>query len=253
MTAIEDNDERELMKCLTRLCRLGPILPSSGGANAVGKTLQEQLGIKHTTNRKNSLFNYTITATTAKPSSGGRTNLFASVPDWKNSVYKNTTELAQTFGREDLSRGYEKSLFCTVTSLAPNGFGLFLKVNPAASTLEEWYVNDKDNRPVVAWDVAKLNDKLNSQSKTAIVTALPVEVGGERAFHYRYVDLLGSTQPKSFLELLEDGMITIDHCISLKVGSSSAREQGPLFKVRADARSELYSDVKRIDLMDYDA
>ena len=95
-----------------------------------------------------------------------------------------------------------------------------------------------------------LNNKLASLEKTAIVTALPVNIGGKKGFHYRYVDLLEKPELINFLELLESGAITIDHLISIKVGQKAAREQGPLFKVRANAREDLYKNIKRIDLMD---
>lgn len=250
MTDQFNNDEAALLKVLSRLSKLGPVVPQGRGANAVGKTLQHLLGIVHSTTSRNSLFNHTITATASRPNSAGRTNLFACVPDWKTSVYKSSKSLVERFGREDLSRDYSKSLFCTSTTLSPNGFGLILKVVPEKKILEEWFVSEETECPVVSWDVSILEAKLASQGNTAIVTALPVIVDDKRAFHYRYVDLLGPPDLNAFFALIEDGAITIDHCISIKVGKDVAREQGPLFKVRGDSRGELYKDVKRFDLMD---
>lgn len=245
-----DIDEEEILVVLSSLAKLGPIEAPGRGSNVVGKILQDKLGIEHSTTNRNTLFGYTVTATTARPNSGSRTNLFACVPDWKSSVLKSSKELVEKIGREDLSRGYAKSLFCTTTSLRSNGFGLTLKVDPESRILEEWVDSCGEERPLVSWDVSKLERKLADLGKTAIVTALPVDMNGKKAFHYRYVDLLGMPEMRSFLELLENGAITIDHCISVKIGKSVAREQGPLFKVRADCREELYRNVKRIDLMD---
>ncbi len=244
-----DKDEEDILKVLGQLSKLGPIEATAIGSNVVGKILQEKLGIEHRTTSRNTLFNYTVTATTAQMNSGSRTNLFACVPDWGLSVIKSSKGLAERFGREDIPRGYDRSLFCTTTSLGANGFGLILKVSPENRTLEEWELSDGEMNPMVAWDVSKLERKLADLGKTAIVTALPIEINGERAFHYRYVDLLGFPDVGSFLELLQNGAITIDHCISIKTGTSVAREQGPLFKIRADSREELYRNVKRIDLM----
>lgn len=243
-------DEDNLLLALAGLAKKGPIVPVSKGSNAVGKTMQDALGIQHMTAKRNSLFNYTVTATAARSSSSARTNLFACVPNWKSSTYKSSKELVEKFGREDLAKGYEKSLFCTTTSQAPNGFGLVLSVDPRERLLDEQFDFEGSRSPVASWDVDKLEAKLASLGKTAIVTALSVEVGNKAAFQYRYVDLLGRPDTGAFLEMLQDGSITIDHCISMKVGSEVAREQGPLFKIRADSRSELYSDVKRIDLLD---
>jgi hypothetical protein len=248
MSRYVDKDEERLLDALSSLAKLGPIEASGGGPNVVGKILQDKLGIRHSTTKRNTLFNYTVTSTSARLNSGGRTNLFACVPDWKSSVLKSSKELVEKLGREDLSRGYARSLFCTTTSHGPNGFGLFLKVDPDKRTLEEWAGSSGGERLVV-WDVARLEKKLASLGKTAIVTALPIDINGKKAFQYRYVDLLGLPEISSFLDLLENGSITIDHCISIKLGKTAAREQGPLFKVRAQAREELYRDVKRIDLM----
>jgi hypothetical protein len=245
-----NQDEKQLLQALGELSKLGPIEAVGKGANAVGKTLQKSLGIIHSTKSRNSLFNYIITSTTSGHNSSGRTNLFACVPDWSASNFKSSKELVETFGREDLSRGYKKSLFCTSTSEGANGFGLFLKVNSENKELQEWFESTDNNSHLVSWDIEKLKSKLSCLSKTAIVTALPINLSGKLAFHYRYVDLLEQPSVNSFLEMLKDGSITIDHCISIKEGKTSAREQGPLFKVRAQSRGELYSKAKRIDLME---
>lgn len=245
-----NTDEEKLLDALSSLSKKGPIEALGTGPNSVGKTLQNALGIEHSTSARNSLFNYTITGTTSAATSGGRTNLFACVPDWRTSNLKSSTELAEVFGREDVARGYSKSLFCTSTSIGPNGFSLVLKVDALAMSLEEWCVSEGTERSIVAWDVARLQSKLESLKKTAIITALPIIQGNRTAYHYRYVDLLESPEVVDFFDLLENGSITIDHCISMKVGATSAREQGPLFKIRADCRGDLYKRIKRLDLMD---
>ena len=243
-------DEEKLLEALSSLSKKGPIEQVGRGANSVGKTLQKALGIEHSTTSRNSLFNYVITSTTSAATSGGRTNLFACVPDWRISNLKSSKELVDKFGREDLEKGYSKSLFCTSTSAGPNGFGLVLKVDASAMNLEEWLVSGSTEKQIVAWDVTRLQTKLESLKKTAIITALPVSQRNRTAYHYRYVDLLENPEVGNFLDMLENGSITIDHCISIKEGATSAREQGPLFKIRADCRGDLYKSIKRFDLMD---
>jgi hypothetical protein len=233
-----NNDEDSILKDLSSLSKLGPILPTKGGSNAVGKLMQEALKIKHSTTKRNSLHNYTVTATSSKLNSSGRTNIFACVPNWQSSPFKSSKEIVENFGRENLSKGYSNCLFCTVTSAGPNSFGLELRVDLHKPSIEEWYVSKEEEYLVAKWSISNL------------ITALTINIGGKKAFHYRYVDLLEKPNFKNFLELIENGSITIDHCISIKAGQNSAREQGPLFKVRANAREELYNNIKRIDLMD---
>ncbi|MCA0893287.1 MvaI/BcnI family restriction endonuclease [Microbulbifer agarilyticus] len=251
MIHIEPNDENRLLDALASLCRKGPVEPVGTGPNAIGKTLQEMLDIKHSTSNRNTLHNFVITATKSRPQSGGRTNLFACVADWKNSRCKSSKELAERYGREDASRGYAHSLFCTSSATGPNGFGLKLNVNPEDQALEEWHTSDEGETPVVRWCATRLINKLAALGKSAIVTALPVTMkSGRNFYHYRYVDILGQPDSSSFFELLSHGIITIDHCISIPAKGGPAREQGPLFKIRADARSELYGSLRRIDLLD---
>ena len=244
-----NSDENKILKALSGLAKLGPIFPSKKGSNAVGKLMQKSLKIKHSTTKRNSLYNYTISATSSKLNSAGKTNIFACVPNWQSSPFKSSTEIVKRFGNENLSRGYSKCLFCTVTSIRPNSFGLFLKINLNKPSIEEWHMSKKEEHLVATWSVSKIKEKLDLIQKTAIITALPIVIKDKKAFHYRYVDLLGKPNFTNFLELLEKGSITIDHCISMKNGQNSAREQGPLFKVSGNAREELYTNIKRYDLM----
>ena len=245
-----DYDEESILKELSKLSKLGPIVSVNTGSNAVGKLLQESLNISHSTSKRNSFHNYTISATTSKLNSTGRTNLFACVPNWQSSPFKSSKEIVESFGRENLSRGYSKCLFCSVTSQGPNGFGLVLRIDRHKPSIEEWYVSEKEQYLVASWSISKLMYKLGLLNKTAIITALPIEIRDKKAFHYRYVDLLKNPDFINFIDLIENGSITMDHCISIKTDKNSAREQGPLFKIRSNAREDLYQNIKRIDLMD---
>jgi len=243
------NDKKKLLLSLKKLAEQGPVLPRVCSANAVGVTLQEHLGIQHNTTRRNSLFNYTVSATTTLTGTSGKTNLFACVADWSLSTLKSSKALVETYGREDFARGYAKSLFCTTSSAGPNSFGLYLEVDPAIPSLEERSLCDGIDQSVVAWDVERLQTKLGALGKSAIVSALKVDLNGQTAYQYRYVDLLGEPSVGAFFDLLLNGMITVDHCISMKP-KKAAREQGPLFKVRADCRDELYASIERYDLLE---
>jgi len=245
-----NNDEDKILEALSSLSKLGPILPSKKSSNSVGKLMQEALKIKHSTTKRNSLHNYTVTATSSKLNSSGRTNIFACVPNWQSSPFKSSKEIVESFGIENLSKGYSKCLFCTVSSARPNSFGLTLKINLNKLNIEEWYISSSKEYLVASWSISKIKQKLEMHDKTAIITALPVQVRGKKAFHYRYVDLLEKPQINNFLELINNGSITVDHLISIKSGQNSAREQGPHFKVSSNARKDLYLNFKRFDLMD---
>jgi hypothetical protein len=239
-------EKEKLIVAAKKLCALGPLLAATSGSNAVGKTMQKHLGIDHSVTQRNRLFGYTITSTVARNAFTGKTNLFACVPTWDLSKAKSSKELLLRVGREDSSKGYSRSLFCTVSTQSRNSFGLELRLNLGDDTLDEIF----DGAPIVSWKFDKLEEKLRNLSNTAILTAVPIDLRGQKAFHYRYLDILGSPKIEAFKGLLDDGAVTLDHLLSMKFGSTSAKEQGPLFKIKASARAELYGKPYRIDLTD---
>lgn len=244
-----DIETRNLLNNLANICKRGPITTPFKGANSVGKLLQRELGVTHSTTSRNFIYGHTVTATTGS-GSNTRTNLFACVPDWIRSEIKSSLEHVCTHGRPAMERGYTKALFCTLDSYGPNTFGLYLKLNQQEKILEEWVEYESEKRRILVWDTQRLLKKLDALKQTAIVTALPVNLNGTKAFHFRYVDILGKPDPTAFLRLIEEGSITLDHCISVVAGKSTAREQGPLFKISSESREELYGTIQRFDLLD---
>jgi hypothetical protein len=240
----------DLMARLAEICQRGPIDQVAFGANAVGKTLQAALGVQHQTTSRNSVCGYTVTATQGVRNSSSRTNLFASVAAWKDSPVKSSGELLEICGRRDEIKGYEKSLFCTSSTAGPNGFGLYLAVN--GPYLEERLIKEDDDRLLLKWSIASLIDLLvEKQGMVAIVTAMRVTRNDRTAFHYRYVEIFEDLNTSMFEALLASGSISVDHLISRKPTSNTAREQGPLFKIRGDSRSLMYQKRDSIDLSGY--
>ena len=237
----------QVLITLTELAKRGPIESVGQGPNSVGKTLQSALGLTHTTTARNSFLGYTISATSSGLGGGARTNLFACVPDWSLSPFKSAFEMVDRIGRTDEKRGYAKSLFCTVTSLSSNSFGLRLKIYN--EQLEEYWSAGGKNILVARWDSVKLKSRLEGIGKHIVVQAQVVELNGEKRYHFRYAELLSEPDPKLFFSLLECGSITVDHLISLQTGAASAREKGPLFKIRSDAKKLLHPSCYRVDLL----
>ena len=80
----------EVLKDLKCLSLKGPIKSIGEGSNAIGRTLQSELNIEHSTTSKNIYKGFIITSTTTK---GARTNLFASVPNWQKSAIKSSKDM----------------------------------------------------------------------------------------------------------------------------------------------------------------
>ena len=248
MTQCVEKDQ--LLAELVELAREGPIRPATQASNAVGKTLQRHLGIEHRTTAKNSKHGFTITGTSTGRGSGGRTNLFACVPNWRESNVKSSGELAELTGEPNLEKQYSASLFCTVSALLPNRFGLsLLAMTDPPSLHERWLCNEKE-RTLLSWDMDRLFSKLLALGNTAVVVADKLKSGaGEVRFQFTRVEFLGPPDPQMFLQLIDEGAITVDHLISRREGQTSAVEKGPLFKIRADARDELYTSVEKHELL----
>lgn len=239
----------KLLELLSQLSKRGPLTAEGVGSNSVGKTLQVALGLAHRVTTRNSLLGYTISATANSQNSSARTNLFSCVPEWDSSPLKSASEIVNKYGKPNLLKGYSMALFCTVSAVHPNSFGLYLKVNNGV--IEERHIRNSNDVLVAQWETKKLEKKLIALGEHAIVHALPINSNGLTKFHFRYVELLEEPKPDVFMNLISEGIITIDHLISLKMGDKSAREQGPLFKIRGDSKYLLHSSSRRIDLMNY--
>ena len=125
-----------------------------------------------------------------------------------------------------------------------------MKTSCSGKILEEWHRKDNQDTCILSWDTKKLSQKISNLGKTAIITGLPVQLNGVKAYHFRYVQILGEPDESSFFRLLSEGAITLDHCISIREGKTAAREQGPLFKVNSESREELYGTIQKYDLLD---
>lgn len=238
----------EILRDLKDLSLLGQIKAVGSGANSVGKTLQRALNIQHKTTAKNQFKGWTITSTTMK--SGSRTNLFASVPDWNNSFIKSSTELVEKYGVEDATGKYARKLFCTVKTDRPNSFGLKLSVNRAKQNMSEVYEAENHNITLCQWDIDTIKQKLQRIDRSIIITASQHKKTDGIYYHYQIAEFMSKPSIDQFLQQAEFGAITLDHLISRSHGSTTAREQGPLFKIAKHARAELYESYHKYNLMD---
>lgn len=239
-----DQNTEALLTSLKQLSQKGPIVLPNKNSNAIGKILQQELGIEHNSKQKNSLHGYTISSKTKS-----RPNLFASVPNWSKSIYKSSTQLVNEVGKEDVERNYQKSLFCTVSAKGPNSFGLYLRYNKDLNTIEEWLERGSHNECILIWDIETLKKKLASIGRRALITAIPVDLSGKKGVHFRYAELVDEPSLEQFIGLIQSGAITLDHLISMKIGARTAREQGPMFKINPESVELLHGPIKKIDLM----
>lgn len=244
---MSENNFQKILDRLKRLSERGPIAAKSTGSNAIGKTLQDALGIQHTVTTKNSLLGFVVTGTNIHGNT--RTNLFARVPDWTLSDVKSSTEIVNRYGKEDPNGKYARSLFCTVDTSSPNSFGLQLFCDRGHMSLSEAYVDGDKIDKFAEWRTSHLKQKLDGLDNTVIVSALRTIQNGQPHFHFVRAEFLLSPSIDVFFHLIDIGAISLDHLISLPFDKAVGREQGPLFKMRPQARESLFQSYSRIDLL----
>lgn len=237
----------EVLSDLKRLSLKGLIKSVGSGSNSIGKTLQSELKIQHSTTSRNSYKGFIITATSTKVN---RTNLFAKVPNWKRSEVKSSKEMLDLYGREDPTGKYKKKLFCSVNSLDFNNFGLRLFVDMSKRLLYEKYYMGDQERIVAIWGNKELAEKLSFLDKTVVVSGNSFKREDGDYFHFRFAEFMVGPSMDKFLKLIDYGAITMDHLISMKEGSENVREQGPLFKIAKVSKEDLFYTYKKFDLMD---
>lgn len=236
----------EVLSDLKKLSLKGPIKAVGQGSNAIGKTLQSELNIGHSTTFRNQYKGFVISSTSSK---SNRTNLFAKVPDWQKSKIKSSKEMLDLYGVEDPKGKYIKKLFCSVNSLEPNNFGLIFVVDKFSKVLQEKYFDKEQKKSIAIWSTEQLFQKLIKLDKTIVISANLFKKKDGNYFHFRFAEFMLAPSKEKFFELLDYGAITMDHLISMQKGKN-VRDQGPIFKISKNSKKDLYSDYKKFDLMD---
>ena len=236
----------EVLSDLKKLSLKGPIKAVGQGSNAIGRTLQNELNIGHSTTSRNRYKGFVISSTSSK---SNRTNLFAKVPDWEKSEIKSSKEMLDLYGVEDPKGKYLKKLFCSVNSLEPNNFGLIFVVDKFSKVLQEKYFDKEQKKSIATWSTEQLFQKLIKLDKTIVISANLFKKKDGNYFHFRYAEFMLEPSIENFFKLLDYGSITMDHLISLKKGTN-VRDQGPIFKISKNSKKDLFYDYQKFDLMD---
>lgn len=244
-----DGKKLEVATALARISRLGPVPSSGKGDMAVGKTLLDLLGIQQTTTRKPTFHGMTLTAHRKSSGvDGNRVNLFAMVPDWKLSACKSSGEIVQRYGYD---RDGGRKLYASVRSARPNAQGLFLEVDRACGLLREKHLAKSAGTPdeVAVWKLPLLQARLLQRHPASVwITVNSTRREGHEYFHYRYVQFTDQPRADRLADLLDQGMVTLDHLILSKDGRTV--EKGPLFKIRPDNIRALFPETSKFDLME---
>jgi hypothetical protein len=232
----------ELLLKLNKIAKNGPVPALLQADTAVGRTLENLLGIKINSSKNPDYKGIELKSFRDKRSN--RKNLFAQVPDWEISKFKSSAEILDSFG---YYRGIDFKLYCTVSTKVRNSQGLKLKINSDKNQLQENSTKSSIGDFVV-WKLDILHQRLlNKHNETFWIAADSIFIDSKEHFLYKKVEYTRKPIVSQFDILLEQGIITLDHLIK-RIGDGKVIEKGPLFKIKANALNLLFPPSKIINL-----
>jgi hypothetical protein len=233
----------ELLQMLKSIASKGPVPSLIAADTSVGRTLETMLGISINSSKQPDYKG--IELKSFRSSRTNRKNLFAQVPDWSISRFKNSAEILDTFGYQ---REEDFKLYCTVSAITRNSQGLSLKLNSDLKQLIE-----TSDRPgvgdFVVWALDSLHYRLKEKHKeTFWVEADSSFIDGREYFQYSFVEHTKKPITSQFDILVDQGIITVDHLIK-RDSKGRVVEKGPLFKIKPKGLDLLFPPSEKYNLL----
>jgi hypothetical protein len=229
----------ELLKKLKIISAMGAVPAMLNADTAVGRTLENLLGIKMNSSRNPDYKG--IELKSFRDKRPNRASLFSQVPDWTQSKFNSFQDMLDNFG---YLRPYLR-LYCTVSTIVKNSQGLQLELEAKKDKLYE-----KSDKPAlgnfIVWDLQTLHAALLKKHKeTFWIAATSSDIGGIEHFHFTKAEHTKNPIITQFDILLEQGLITVDHAIKKEFTHLACKEKGPFFKVKKNALPLLFPPSKK--------
>ena len=242
INVISNEVANELLLQLNKIAVNGPVPAILQADTAVGRTLENLLGIEINSSKKPDYKG--IELKSYRDKRGNRKNLFAQVPDWGISKLKSSAEILDTFGYH---RGSDFKLYCTVSAKVRNSQGLILKLNSDEKLLRENSAKSSMG-DFVSWKLETLHQRLlNKHNETFWIAADSIIIEGKEHFLYKKLEHTRKPIVSQFDILLDQGIITLDHLIK-RTKDGKVLEKGPLFKIKPNALNLLFPPSRIINL-----
>jgi len=226
----------------------------------VGDTLEELLGIS-TNNRNDADYEGLIEI---KSKGGSRTldTLFTLRPHFEgtrvadyeaNDRYR-VSAFSRIYGYCSNAHEGFKSLYITIGSYeAPqNNQGFYLHVDDEDGVVNIIWVNPQNGKKEVAayWTFKELKEQLYLKHPATLwVKAESRECDGMVQFKYNEIEFSRSPKFVTFLSLIKSGMITYDwRGYTTVTGKYSGKNHGNAWRIKPNAKVELFGDIERLDL-----
>ncbi len=218
---------KELLEKLRNLAIQGPIKAVRVGDTAIGMTIEHALGISANSSKNPDYKGIELKSAREKvKAQKNRSTIFAQVADWEISPLKSSGEIIDKYG---YMREGDLRLYCTLSTQVANSQGLQFEYRANEDLLVETHITDGD---VAYWKGSILRNRLLEKHKeTFWIQAESVRIDDIEYFILK--SLIHTKNPLlgQFMQLLHEGIITMDHAIKRKGGNGSPQEKGPLFKI----------------------
>jgi len=234
----------ELLEKLRLLAKKGPLKAVKTGDTAIGMTIEHALGIEANSFKTPDYKGIELKSAREKAKSQkNRSTIFAQVADWKISPLKNSGEIVDKYG---YMRDTDLKLYCTINTKMPNSQGLQFEYRANEDLLVEKHITDGD---IAYWHGAILRARLLEKHKeTFWIQAESIFIDGHEYFILKSVIHTKNPLIGQFMQLLDEGVITMDHLIKRKNKTGAAAEKGPLFKINPKHLMLLFPEQKEYKL-----
>lgn len=234
----------ELLEKLRALAKKGALKAVKTGDTAIGMTIEHALGIEANSLKTPDYKGIELKSAREKvKAQKNRSTIFAQVADWKISPLKNSGEIVDRYG---YMRDADLKLYCTINTKMPNSQGLQFEYRANEDLLVEKHTTDGD---VAYWQGAILRARLLEKHKeTFWIQAESIFIDGHEHFILKSVIHTKNPLIGQFMQLLDEGIITMDHLIKRKNKTGAAAEKGPLFKINPRNLILLFPEQKEYKL-----
>jgi hypothetical protein len=227
----------ELLGLLRSLACKGPIRAVCKGNTAIGRSIEDALGISINSSRAPDYKGIELkSGRSTILSRETRATLFACVPNWNLSTLKSSEEILERYGYE---RGDQFKLYCSVSTLQPNSQGLQFRIEDALRWLREVAKREAEEQ-VAVWELSHLEQRLAEKHRETFWIKAKSEMRSDGEwFHLQSVTHTRNPNLPQFERLLAEGTVTMDHLIK-RLSTGRAHEKGPLFKIKRQRIQELF-------------
>lgn len=234
----------ELLKKLRSLAKDGPLKAVKTGDTAIGMTIEHALGIEANSLKTPDYKGIELKSAREKTKTQkNRSTIFAQVADWKISPLKNSGEIVDKYG---YMRDADLKLYCTINTKSPNSQGLQFEYRANEDLLVEKHTTDGD---IAYWQGATLRARLLEKHKeTFWIQAESIYIDDHEHFILKSIIHTKNPLISQFMQLLDEGIITMDHLIKRKNKTGAAAEKGPLFKINPKNLMLIFPESKIYNL-----